>query len=328
MDLSISDLFMEEWCPEDKKTTLDNMMEKGLIASSCMCPECGSAMKIQASQRSLDGFSWECGGYTLVRRPKQKPKRVRCRKSVTVRRNSFFSQAHLSFRQILIFSWWYCRNLPLTEGGLAAKFSLTSVTDWTSFCNEVILNYVYHSNTAIGGPGKEVEIDESLFGKRKNHVGRVVEGQWVFGGVERGTGRCFLVPVAKRDRETLFNHLREFVLPGTHVFSDCWRAYATIFPELGLRHSTVNHSENFINPATGAHTQTIESLWGRAKKSLPAGRRQSKHFTTALAKFKFFNKIKRNRGDPFAAFLEAVKVVYDPGVAAQLVFDHEIDADD
>jgi hypothetical protein len=43
----------------------------------------------------------------------------------------------------------------------------------------------------IGGLGKEVEIDESLFVRRKNNVGRLPRKQWVFGGVERGTKNAF-----------------------------------------------------------------------------------------------------------------------------------------
>ncbi|KAG8227915.1 hypothetical protein J437_LFUL011843 [Ladona fulva] len=39
----------------------------------------------------------------------------------------------------------------------------------------------------LGGEGKVVEIDESKFGKRKFNRGRLVEGKWVFGGIERGT---------------------------------------------------------------------------------------------------------------------------------------------
>jgi hypothetical protein len=38
-----------------------------------------------------------------------------------------------------------------------------------------------------------VEIDESKFGKGKYSRGHHVKGQRVFGGVERGSGRKFLV---------------------------------------------------------------------------------------------------------------------------------------
>lgn len=50
----------------------------------------------------------------------------------------------------------------------------------------------------LGGTGIVVEIDESKFGKRKYHRGHYVEGQWVFGGYERGTGRVFMVAVEER----------------------------------------------------------------------------------------------------------------------------------
>ncbi|KCZ77845.1 hypothetical protein H311_01137, partial [Anncaliia algerae PRA109] len=37
----------------------------------------------------------------------------------------------------------------------------------------------------IGGPGIQVQLDESKFGKRKYNRGRRIEGVWVFGGVEK-----------------------------------------------------------------------------------------------------------------------------------------------
>ena len=35
-----------------------------------------------------------------------------------------------------------------------------------------------------------------------------------------------------------------------------------------LNHNTVNHSENFINPQGGTHTQAIVSLWSKFKKQI------------------------------------------------------------
>ena len=43
---------------------------------------------------------------------------------------------------------------------------------------------ILNGNFTLGGRGKAVEIDKSMFGnKRKYNRGRVSEGQWVFGMV-------------------------------------------------------------------------------------------------------------------------------------------------
>ena len=63
-------------------------------------------------------------------------------------------------------------------------------------------------NKQLRGRGKTVEIDESMFGhKRKYNRGRVSEGAWVFGMVERGSGRALTFRVPDRTRETLVTRL-------------------------------------------------------------------------------------------------------------------------
>jgi transposase-like protein len=129
-------------------------------------------------------------------------------------------------------------------------------------CTEYFLN---SPGGKIGGPGQVVEIDESKFFHRKYHRGLYREGTWVFGGVERGSGRCFLVPVAHRDAATLLPIIIDHVHPGTTVLSDEWRAYSTL-PQHGYRHGTVNHSLHFRDPNTGIHTNTVEGMWSQAKR--------------------------------------------------------------
>jgi hypothetical protein len=57
-----------------------------------------------------------------------------------------------------------------------------------------MLEYVLGCSEKIGGPRKTAEIDETKFGQRKYNRGHAVKGQWVFGGVERESGKTFLVP--------------------------------------------------------------------------------------------------------------------------------------
>jgi len=74
-----------------------------------------------------------------------------------------------------------------------------------------------------------VEIDESKFGRRKYHRGHRIEGQWVFGGVERETGKSFLIPVKRRGKETLLVIIKDWILPGTLIMSDCWKVCKLFF---------------------------------------------------------------------------------------------------
>ena len=62
----------------------------------------------------------------------------------------------------------------------------------------------------------------------------------------------------RRDKDTLLPIIRAHILPGTRVMSDKWKAYDCLQDE-GYQQRTVNHSLNFVDPDTGAHTQGIEN---------------------------------------------------------------------
>ena len=78
----------------------------------------------------------------------------------------------------------------------------------------------------------------------------------------------FLVTIEDRSAATLIPLIKQYILPGTKVMSDCWKAYTTLQDE-GYIHGTVNHSIEFVNSQTGDHTQTIESTWHTVEQSLP-----------------------------------------------------------
>ena len=107
--------------------------------------------------------------------------------------------------------------------GLSLRTVITALRRLRDICSLKIL----HGNLKLGGRGKTIEIDESMFGhKRKYNRGRVGQGTWVFGMVERGTGQALAFRVPNRTRETLVTGLvQKFVEPGTTIISDKFSPY-------------------------------------------------------------------------------------------------------
>ena len=73
--------------------------------------------------------------------------------------------------------------------------------------------------------------------------------------------------VQRRDAATLMPLIMQHINQKTEIHSDEWRAYNRIKHE-EYDHYTVNHTENFVDPVTGRHTQLIECLWNVAKTEI------------------------------------------------------------
>ncbi|XP_068674693.1 uncharacterized protein [Montipora foliosa] len=192
-----------EWCKEHN-----------LFSSSMKYPkpECENALKWQRRTASGDGFLWRCS-------------RKNCNGQASIRQKSWFSGSMLSLEKILALTYAWAHKFTTTQAvlGTALDEETTSTKtgiDCYNYCREVCADRIMKQHAGpIGGPGTTVEIDESKFGKMKYHKGRYIEGQWVFGGISRETKACFLVPVERREKETLLPIIRAQILPGTRVVS-------------------------------------------------------------------------------------------------------------
>ena len=75
-------------------------------------------------------------------------------------------------------------------------------------------------------------------------------------------------------------------------------------------HYTVNHSETYVDPDTGAHTNTIEGMWAHVKRHAPKLGLKSSYLDGYLCRciwFKLTNSIGK---DAFFFLLECIKEQY------------------
>ena len=247
---------------DDKLKILQWLARHRLIKNSIMCENCQKDFHLNKYESSCDGFRWYCNS---------------CKKRKSVREGSFFSHSHLSLFSLIVIMYCWARDMPQKNaceesGGVSSH----TIVDWFNFCRDICAQWLENHPMEIGGIDENgeslvVEIDETKFFHRKYHRGLWREGHWVFGGIERGSGRCFLVEVPDRTRETLEDKIKQYILPGSHIISDGWPSYARIENINGgiYTHQVIIHEQHFVDPDdSNIHTQNVENMWMRVKRKL------------------------------------------------------------
>lgn len=239
--------------------------ENGMLATEMTCPNCGDRCREQNRNRCIDKVAWRCTNND-------------CRKVINIRKGSFFESSRLELWQIIGMSHTWASSAGKARGSSQANFmqdvcvTARVVVDWKQFFRDVCVSYFANNHEQIGGPGIIVEVDESLFTKRKYNVGRQREQRWVLGGYEQERKIGFMVEVPSRDAATLLPIIQHWVAPGSIIWTDRWAAYAQLpnIPGMQYVHQTVNHTANFVDPVTGACTNRVEAMWARAKAKFHA----------------------------------------------------------
>ena len=120
------------------------------------------------------------------------------------------------------------------------------------------------------------------------------------------TKEGFLVAVPQRNATTLRPIVQQFIRSGTTVVSDLWTTYNTI-GNIGYRHLTVNIQVNFVNPVTGANTNTVENIWMLAKRrNKKCGKARGMVDTYVI---EFMSRLKFGE-NPFENIIKDIRGVY------------------
>lgn len=271
----MKDLFNE--IINSKINSLLFLQKHGIIPRTKLCPGplihgkrssfCGHQMSIKEVNDRKDCVTWRCRKThkAVINSRLYTKKDVK----VTIRQDTWIEHSNLTLEEIIMMLYCWANNYTNEQIAHEVNCSPKTASAWSSFLRYTCLSKMLDHSEAIGGPGIEVEIDESKFGKRKYHKGHKVEGQWIFGGREsKDKTKIFMVPVHNRKKDTLENLIKKYIKPGSVIISDCWKAYKDLH-KLGYQHRTVNHSKFFKDKITGACTNRIESEWRHAKVSMP-----------------------------------------------------------
>ncbi|KAF0729652.1 hypothetical protein Ae201684_012713 [Aphanomyces euteiches] len=240
---------------EDEIAAIQWCMDVGLIRQEFFCPQCSNSMK-------QDGTRWRC-------------RRSTCNDlQFSVRKGTVFVEVKIPIRKFVRILFHYASNTPVTKCASQKKVSQNTVSKVYSICRDMCSEELCRTDMKIGGYGAIVEIDEtSLKKKSKYNRGRHYPDCWLFGGVDRGTKQWFgRIVYGDRTKKTLSELIREHINPGTLIISDKFSSYVSlngrhnlannpVLRDMDYSHQWVDHSENFVNPTNGAHTQTIEGYW-------------------------------------------------------------------
>ena len=226
------------------------------------CPRCGSEKNYFITTKTKKGtprFLWLCNG---------------CQKQFTVKVGTVFEDSALPLDKWMTAFWMLvnCRN-GVSSCELARTLGITQKSAWFML-QRLRLALQEKSFVKLGGPGSEVEVDETFIGgkARNMHKDRrikmkVREENWgkavVMGMLERdGKVRTRVVP--NRRKPALRDAIFDLVDAGSVIYTDQHPAYEAV--DKDYVHKIINHLEHYVDGTV--HTQGIENFWSLLKRGL------------------------------------------------------------
>ncbi|MGA8142775.1 MAG: IS1595 family transposase [Candidatus Acidiferrales bacterium] len=216
-----------------------------------------------------------CGGkehYYLATQKRWKCKK--CYKQFSVKLGTIFEDSPISLDKWLAALWMLvnCKN-GISSYEVGRALGVTQKSAWFML-HRLRLALQKGSLVKLGGPGTEVEADETFIGgKARNmhhevHKRRIVNGgphdkAVVMGILERG-GEVRTKVLPNRRKSTIQKEVRENVTAGSALFSDKLQSYDGLIRD--YTHYVIDHAERYVEGKV--HTNGLENFWSILKRGL------------------------------------------------------------
>ncbi len=221
------------------------------------CPRCG-AEKVTYLEKAR---VWKC--YAKHEKP-----------TFTLKTGTIFEDSPIPLEKWLPAVWLLvtCKN-GISSHELHRDLGVTQKTGWFML-QRIRLAMQTGSFLKMGGPGTEIEVDETFIGgrgrnmhadkkermKMGSHYGKTV----VQGLLERN-GNVRARVIGRAVPATMTQTVRDHVAPGTSVFTDAAPAYRHLNND-GFEHAFVDHAEKYVDGKV--HTNGLENFWSLLKRGI------------------------------------------------------------
>lgn len=221
------------------------------------CPTCGreDAVFLQNQRK------WQC-------------KSVHPKRQFSVKVGTIFEDSALPLDKWLIAIWMIanCKN-GVSSYEIARAIGITQKSAWFML-HRIRLAMQTRSFLKMGGPGTEVEVDETFIGGKARNMHAKVrcrrissnlakDKTTVLGLLERD-GEVRTAIVANRKRPALQSEIKKHVAHGTALYTDALMSYEkmpTVF-----KHQMIDHAESYVDGQV--HTNGLENFWSLLKRGI------------------------------------------------------------
>jgi len=239
----------------DEQRTFDYAVKLRWPDGAATCPRCGSKEHSFISTRRL----WFCKG---------------CKKQFTAKVGTIFEDSALGMDKWMIAVWMIvnCKN-GISSYEIHRALGITQKSAWF-MTHRIRLAMQSKSFVKLGGPSREVEVDETFIGgkARNMHLDKrerritgtgTTDKVAVMGMLESG-GRIRLAVLPNRKKWAMQQRMRNDIAAGSGLYSDALRSYDGLAQ--CSAHRVIDYAERHVDGQV--HTNGLENFWSPLKRGI------------------------------------------------------------